>query len=91
MLEYFEKWFLSLQNVNFVFSFKKFTDSPKPGFYIDIDGKNTIARITLWHTGECELEILDVETEKTIMCDHKDLDESSDLDLELKKFFEKIV
>ena len=38
----------------------------KPGAYIEIMSPNCLARITVWETGECEEEILDIKTGNSV-------------------------
>jgi len=47
--------------------------SVNPGMRLDFDGPRCGGRITCWESGECELEVIDVDTEKTIYSEHQTL------------------
>jgi hypothetical protein len=46
-------------------------DSPNPGKFLDFDSTQFMGRISCWESGECDLEVVDVGTGKTIYSDHQ--------------------
>ena len=53
-------------------------DSPNPGMRLDFDSTQFIGRITCWESGECELELIDVDTEETIYSENQTLTMTAD-------------
>jgi hypothetical protein len=95
MLSEFQDWFavnesqLKAACISFeiVYPFPDF-DIDKYSIYVDIDTDTTIARITIWETGECDLEALEVESaERLFPYQHYILENYQQLDTALKKFF----
>ena len=50
----------------------------KNGTRADFDTDSQIGRITLWETGECDMEILDVETGDTVYLVHRVFNDARD-------------
>ena len=40
----------------------------RSAIYLDFESQTQLGRITAWISGECEMEVLDVETEATVFC-----------------------
>ncbi len=62
----------------------------KPSIYLSLDSSACLARITMWASGECQLEIMDIEAEKTIMDKYLLIRESSQFDKYFSEFFLKL-
>ncbi|MFC0228475.1 immunity protein TriTu family protein [Serratia aquatilis] len=58
--------------------------------YLDLDGETSIARITFWNSGDVYLEVLDINTEKSIYSNNFRLNDFNDIDVFLCDFFKKI-
>ena len=88
MLEEFEGWF-NYNESRLKKSYKvKLTKSPKHidkrSVYIDLESESALARITLWTTKECEVEILDIRTGEVVLYDYKLLHDIEDLHRQLE-------
>ena len=63
----------------------------KPSERIDFDNEKFLSRITVWETGECNLEVLDVETGMTILDSDFVLQPNNVLDVCFQEFFNIIL
>jgi len=95
MLSEFEKWltekesFLRLQGFTIAVSHSP-TDINKPSLCVDMDSDDYMGRIVMWNTGECQIEIVSVETEETLMDNYRVVSTSSEFDNVFSPFFEKL-
>lgn len=64
--------------------------SNKESAYVDIDTDSLIARVTLWDTGECDMEIIDPETDETTLYRHVIFQSTEGMSSGLKTFFEQL-
>lgn len=44
----------------------------KPSLCLDYESENAIGRVTLWESGECDLEVMDVATGADFLREHHD-------------------
>ncbi|RKZ50414.1 MAG: hypothetical protein DRR16_09780 [Candidatus Parabeggiatoa sp. nov. 3] len=95
MLKEFEKWltekesFLRQQGFTIAVSHSP-TDINKPSLCVDLDSDDYMGRIVMWNTGECQIEIVSVETEKTLLDNYRVVSTSSEFDNVFSPFFEKL-
>jgi hypothetical protein len=54
---------------------------------LDIDTENSVARITFWNSGDVDLEVIDVDLERTIYSKQSHIAEAISLDREFHDFF----
>ena len=70
------------------------TESPrdiaKQSLRVDFDNEKYLSRITVWGTGECKLEVIEIETEETILDRYFRVESNDDLDRCFLEIFEKI-
>jgi len=64
--------------------------TPKPGAYIEIVSETRMARLTVWVTGECEEEALDIKTGNTIFSESHQFQSADQLQECLEIFVNKI-
>jgi hypothetical protein len=69
---------------------KSFIDKQIDFIRLDLDSDRKIARISLWNSGECQAEIIDVDSEKTLLDEHLDLNENINFDKAFENFLEQI-
>jgi hypothetical protein len=60
--------------------------SINPGMRLDFDTPQCVGRITCWQSGECDLEVLEVDTEKLLYRDHQTLIMPADFDAAFHDF-----
>lgn len=95
MLNEFEEWFtlneplLRDRNVRIQLT-RPEVSSDKNSVYVDVDTDSRMARVTLWDTGECDMEVINPETEETILYEHTVLQSSKELSAALESFFGKL-
>jgi len=95
MLKKFEKWltqkesFLRHQGFTITVSHSP-TDINKPSLCVDMESDDYMGRIVMWNTGECQIEIVSVETEETLLDNYRVVSASSELDNVLSPFFETL-
>ncbi len=95
MLKEFEKWltekesFLRLQGFTIAVSHSP-TDINKQSLCVDIDSDDYIGRIVMWNTGECQMEVANVETEETLLDNYRMISASSEFDKVFSSVFEKL-
>ena len=53
-------------------------DAHIPGIIIDIETTKDMARITMWDRGWCDVEVLDIKSEKERFWEHYELKDESD-------------
>ncbi len=94
LLNAFARWFSENQNVLLAAGATAILSTPstngdKPGQYADIDVSNgyVIGRITLWASGECDMEALDSTSEQQILWKHVHIASECDLDTHLRAYF----
>ena len=58
----------------------------KPGMRLDFDTPHLVGRITCWESGECDLEVLAMETERTLYSNHQTLVAPADFDVAFQGF-----
>ncbi len=57
----------------------------------DFDTSNGIGKITLWESGDCDFELLDVNTEKTILWENQMIHSTDKLDEAINIFIDKLI
>lgn len=62
MLDELQAWYEEYHNACELELFIPGVQTDKPGGYIDITSDRYFARVTVWETGECDLELMDKET-----------------------------
>lgn len=60
--------------------------SDNSAMYVDFAYQNQQGRMTVWESGECDLEVLDSQTGQNILCKHYELKEERDFHLLLANF-----
>jgi len=63
----------------------------KPAQFIYLDTKKHIDRGTLWVSGECDLEVLEIATEKQFFWQHKVIASSAKLDRVVHEFIRRLL
>ena len=64
----------------------------KPGvtnFWVDIENTQNLARLTIWETGECDLDVLSI-TGNNSWGETRTIGSFSDIDLAFRKLLEKM-
>ncbi len=61
-----------------------------PFFRVDLENLLRIARFCLWISGECDIEVLDVESEKYILWEHYEIVNYDDIEYAFFKILEKM-
>jgi hypothetical protein len=89
VFEWLKDWFEDngqlFEKRGITFSFSKLQiETDKPGQYVDIYSQKQLARVSLWETGECDLEIIDDKTGAYVSWENRTI-ESKD---ELAEFFD---
>lgn len=54
---------------------------------VDYLTKKCLGRVSVWETGNIDVEILDIESEKSLLYEHYEGDDQSDFEKLLSKFF----
>lgn len=95
MIDAFEKWVVAHGNdfkeQGFVYEVTKSPlDISNPSVRVDFDNDKYLSRITVWSTGECKLEAIDIETEDTILDRFFVLESDNDFDDCFSELFVKI-
>lgn len=67
------------------------TDISNPSARLDLDSDKYIARITVWESGDCQLEIIEVESETSSMDHHMTIGEDYDLGKEFADFMDMLL
>ena len=75
MLNVFENWLCEnremFKSIGYEVDLNKSPlDISNPSVRLDLDSDKYIARITIWETGDCCIEVIDIESELTIMDSH---------------------
>lgn len=63
---------------------------PKPGLWVDIWGHTFCGRLSLWVTGECDIDVLDIVTGETVDFKHFDLADEADVDSAFAQFIDAL-
>lgn len=66
------------------------TISDKCSAYLDVGTSTHLARVTLWDSGECDMEILDSESEETVLFDHRVFQKPEDVAVALDAFLKQL-
>ncbi len=94
MLKEFEKWLTEkesfLRQQGFTIVSHSPTDINKPSICVDMDSADYMGRIVMWNTGECQIEIVNIETEETLLDNYRVVSISSEFDNVFSPFFEKL-
>jgi hypothetical protein len=96
LLDYFSEWFAAngdlLNTCNATVSLSNPAGTEKPGLYadVDFDGGELVGRITLWATGECDLEALCPSTGNYIFGENHIFESAGSLDAGLRRFFKSL-
>jgi len=65
-------------------------DRPKPGAFVDHDTLTALGRITIWESGEMEVEAIHIEDGKQIFWKYYQLDGEPNFDLLLQDYFDAL-
>jgi hypothetical protein len=65
-------------------------DIDNPSICLDIVSDEYIGRIVVWSTGECQLEIVNVETEETVMDNYMAVSTPAEFDKVFSLFFQRL-
>ena len=95
MLEAFENW---LNNNSSIFTShgyefeltKSPTDIDNTSVRLELDSDRYIGRITVWESGDCQLEIIDVESENSVMDCHALIEDAGNFSNTFEEFIEKL-
>lgn len=95
MIDAFENW-IAANGDNFKEKGLQYevTKSPldidKPSVRIDFDSDKYVSRIVVWSTGECNIEALDVESERSVIDKYFVIESAEEFDNCFAELFEKI-
>lgn len=59
----------------------------KSAMWIDFENSNQFGRMTIWESGECDIEVLDIESRKQSFWKHYDLKDEEEFHHLLAQFF----
>src|SRR5262245_39478491 len=95
MLDEFENWFSTHQSSLKERGFSVRVVRPdfkvdKKGAYADIDTRDTVARVTIWDSGEYEQEAIEIKTEETKLAEYRVCKSPDDLVALLEEFLKKL-
>ncbi|WP_233960468.1 immunity protein TriTu family protein [Pectobacterium versatile] len=82
MLQDVKDWILSHGDYDVEINKNELTDS----LFVDFENESKIARFTVWDDKSCMLEIMDVNTEKYIINDRRELSETGEIIEAFKEF-----
>lgn len=92
MLGKFNKWIqkeqIKIENWGYKIEISQFpanTDNPE-GYKMDLESEDYIARITFFDSGKCQLEIINVTSEETILFEYLQLNQNENLSKAFKNF-----
>jgi len=95
MLKKFEKWLtdkepgLHQQGFTITLSHSP-NDINKPSLRVDLDSEEYLGRIVMWNTGECQIEIVNIETEETILDHYMVISATSKFEKMFSPFFRQL-
>lgn len=94
LLDHFQEWFslndLELRANEICVVLSKPSETNKSAQFAGIDVKEHMARITLWITGECDMEVLEVETGTQVFWQHREIASSTELNDVLREFVQQL-
>ncbi|POD91400.1 hypothetical protein BV924_21195 [Pectobacterium odoriferum] len=82
MLNEIKDWILLNSAYQVVINQNEYTDS----LVVDFEDENNIARFTVWDDKSCMLEIINVDTEKYIINERRELSEMTEIIESFKEF-----
>jgi hypothetical protein len=89
-LEILEDWVLnnrsSLEKRGITIDFVRCRTSEKPAVYVDVDTERTLARVTLWSSGELQMEALEAGSGEQLIVEAYNA-ENSEVMIDLVKNF----
>lgn len=93
MLDAFQNWFTlrkaSLEEEGFeIHIVRPPGNTDKNSMYVDIDMEKHIGRITLWETGECDQQIINVDSEETVIYKIDSFESVSEMEEGIAKFID---
>ena len=96
MLVDFEKWFLdNEENLRarglIVELTRPLATTDNPAVYAGIDSRLHMARITVWESGFCDTEILNIETGHQVSWNHAELASKQEAELASKQELERLL
>jgi hypothetical protein len=65
-------------------------DTDKPSMYAYLISSSRIGSIFLWDSGECELESLDIGTNKQVLSEHREVENMLDFENALRRLIDVI-
>ena len=83
LLEIIENWFIETRDSNRYASvsidtpMRSCVNTDNPGMYVDAETATELARITVWASQECDLEIISKHTGETILYERIRIDENN--------------
>lgn len=80
---------LKEQGISYVFS-KLNTGISKPSQYVDIEKRKKAARISLWETGECDAEILNLESSEDYWFEYQIIKSVKELNDRIQRLFAEL-
>jgi len=82
MLQEIENWILK----NFDYNTRTNNNDYTNSLTIEFENKTRIARFTLWDDKSCMIEIINIDTEKYIINERRELENHSDIEASFKEF-----
>jgi len=82
MLKEIENWILK----NFDYDVKTNHNDHTDSLVVEFENEKKIARFILWSDRSCMIEIINVDTEKYIINQRKELDDCSDIETSFREF-----
>jgi hypothetical protein len=67
------------------------TGTPNNGTYVDVDTPRHVARVTVWESGFCDLEALDVDTGNSVFWEHHEFSQTAEVLVTLDQFARRVL
>ncbi len=95
MIEAFENWFLSIASSlrargHAIEWQQTGQQTNKPSAYAQVETLSQLARVTVWSSGECDLEALDIKTGAQLVNAHHVFTDAARLRSELDAFVQQL-
>lgn len=62
-------------------------DVPNPSTIVDHSTQYCMGRVSVWETGQMDVEVLHIDTEKTLLYEHYNLEKKNEFSKALRKYF----
>jgi hypothetical protein len=94
MLSAFQDWlngnFQSLQSNQCKFNIKHCGEkTDNPAIRVDVETSRVLGRLTVWESGNCTMEVIDIESEQMLMDEYRHLT-SDNFDNSFRSFFQNV-